>query len=95
MGVCGASRFTVAAIWRESFFKSRNCFTVLRRMLRPGADMRIAKLFENAPKAHLRQIDRKALPKHALQIHAAPAHNPVNLRIRTRLDHLAQFLLLF
>ena len=56
--------------------------------------MGIAELLENAPQAHFGEINGKALPKNALQVHAAPAHNPINLRIGAGLHELLQLLFL-
>ena len=63
-------------------------------MHRPCADVREAEFLESAPEAHLREIDREAFPKNALQVHAAPAHHAVGPRIGTRLHKLPQLLLL-
>ena len=54
--------------------------------------MRKAKFLENTPEAHLGQINGKAFAKNPLEIHAAPACNPVLLRIGTGLHEAPQFL---
>ena len=77
-----------------SFFESRNRLSVLRGMLGPGADVRIAELFENAPEAYFGEVDREAVPKNTLQVHAAPAHHPMHLRVGTGLHKLLQRLFL-
>jgi hypothetical protein len=42
-----------------------------------------AKLLENTPEAHLRQINRKPRTKNPLEIDAAPARKSILLRIGT------------
>ena len=50
--------------------------------------MRKAKFLENTPEAHLGQINGKALAKNPLEIHAAPACNPVLFWIGTGLHEV-------
>ena len=78
-----------------SFFKSRNRLYILCGMHRTGADMRKAKLLEHAPDRDFRQINAKALPKDALQVHTSPTYHSILLRIRAGLYQLPQCLLLF
>ena len=54
--------------------------------------MRKAKFLENTPEAHLGQINAKAFAKNPFEIHAAPARNPILLRIGTGLHETPQFL---
>src|SRR5437899_4592669 len=63
-------------------------------MPRPRADVRKAEVLENAAKPHFREINPEAFPQNALQVHAAPAHHPVLLRIGPRFHKSAQLLLL-
>jgi hypothetical protein len=63
------------------FFKARNRLRVLLGVPRSGTDVRKAKLPENTPEAHLGQVNRKARAKNPLEIDAAPARNPILLRI--------------
>ena len=56
--------------------------------------MREAELLENTPEAHLGQINAEAFAKNPLEIHAAPAHNAVLLRIGAGLHEAPQFLFL-
>src|SRR5713101_1785568 len=56
--------------------------------------MRKAKLLENASEAHLGQINAKAFAKNPLEIHAAPARNPILLRIGASFHETPQFLFL-
>src|SRR6476620_1654491 len=63
-------------------------------MARPGAEVREAELLERAPQAHLRQIDTEALSENTLQVDAAPAYDPILLRVGAGLDKLLQCLFL-
>jgi hypothetical protein len=56
--------------------------------------MRKAKLLENASEAHLGQINAKAFAKNPLEIHAAPARDPILLRIGASFHETPQFLFL-
>src|SRR6266436_7941289 len=56
--------------------------------------MRKAELLENASEAHLGQINAKAFAKNPLEIHAAPARNPILLRIGASFHETPQFLFL-
>src|ERR1700738_5449159 len=63
-------------------------------MARPGADVREAELLERAPQAHLRQIDTETLSENTLQVDAAPAYDPILLRVGAGLDELLQCIFL-
>jgi hypothetical protein len=52
--------------------------------------MRKAELPENAPEAHLGQINAKARAKNPLEIDATPARNPILLRIGASLHEAPQ-----
>src|SRR4029077_1142312 len=78
----------------ESFFKCRDRLRILHGMARPGAEVREAELLERAPQAHLRQIDTEALSENTLQVDAAPAYDPILLRVGAGLDKLLQCLFL-
>src|SRR6185312_7156322 len=78
----------------ESFFKCRDRLRILHRMARPGAEVREAELLERATQAHLRQIDTEALSENTLQVDAAPAYDPILLRVGAGLDKLLQCLFL-
>jgi len=56
--------------------------------------MRKAKFLENTPEAHLGQINAKAFAKNPLEIHTAPARNPILLRIGASCHETPQFLFL-
>ena len=53
--------------------------------------MRKAELLEHPPDRDCRQIDTEALSKDTLQVHAAPAHYSILLRIRAGLHQFPQY----